>query len=290
MEGFKVNPKMAKNLPCYKEGGSVKYKSRHSEKTEMKEDVAKDKAMIKKAVKMHDTQQHEGKETNLSKLKKGGRMKKEGGCVGRYKSGGGISYGAKKSKQDIKEIAAIKRMKPKVKTGGSDVAKDGGGKTGGADIKTGMKTGSSDVKKEGSVTGSSDVNKDGSMTGGLNNIFKKGGRAKKYAEGGSLKPVDSNENPGLAKLPTHVRNKMGYQKKGGSVKKYADGGMVTAEERARMPKGKLPQQMTDELAMQENIQDREMVAGPLRKLKNKVTDIFKKKETTQMKRGGKACQ
>jgi len=33
-----------------------------------------------------------------------------------------------------------------------------------------------------------------------------------------MKPVDANENPGLAKLPTDVRNKMGYMKKGGNVK------------------------------------------------------------------------
>lgn len=181
MDGFKTTQKMQH----FKEGGSVKYKSRHSEKTEMKEDVKQDKAVVKKAVKMHDEQLHEGKETNLSKLKKGGRTKKEGGCVGRYKSGGGVSYGAKKTEQDIKDIAAIKRMKPKMK---------------------------------------------------------------------------------------------------------ADGGMVTDEERARMPKGKLPQQTTDELALQENTEAREMVAGPLRKLKKTFTDVFKKKETTPMKKGGKACQ
>jgi hypothetical protein len=33
----------------------------------------------------------------------------------------------------------------------------------------------------------------------------------------SLKPVDSSKKPGLAKLPTEVRNKMGYQKSGGST-------------------------------------------------------------------------
>jgi hypothetical protein len=33
-----------------------------------------------------------------------------------------------------------------------------------------------------------------------------------------MKPVDANENPGLAKLPTEVRNKMGYMKEGGKVK------------------------------------------------------------------------
>ena len=38
-----------------------------------KADMAQDKAMIKKAFKMHDKQEHKcGKGTNLSKLKKGG--------------------------------------------------------------------------------------------------------------------------------------------------------------------------------------------------------------------------
>ena len=41
---------------------------------------------------------------------------------------------------------------------------------------------------------------------------------KKMATGGSLKPVPAGK-VGLAKLPTAVRNKMGFQKKGGSVKK-----------------------------------------------------------------------
>ena len=36
-------------------------------------------------------------------------------------------------------------------------------------------------------------------------------------DGGMMKPVDKNKNPGLAKLPKAVRNKMGYMKKGGMV-------------------------------------------------------------------------
>ena len=43
--------------------------------------------------------------------------------------------------------------------------------------------------------------------------------------GGSLKPVDKEKNPGLAKLPTKVRNKMGYMKDGGRVMK-AEGGVA----------------------------------------------------------------
>ena len=34
-------------------------------------------------------------------------------------------------------------------------------------------------------------------------------------KGKNLKPVDKKKNPGLAKLPIEVRNKMGYAKKGG---------------------------------------------------------------------------
>jgi hypothetical protein len=33
----------------------------------------------------------------------------------------------------------------------------------------------------------------------------------------ALKPVDAKSKPGLAKLPTAVRNKMGFAKKGGST-------------------------------------------------------------------------
>jgi len=41
--------------------------------------------------------------------------------------------------------------------------------------------------------------------------------------GSALKPVDKQKNPGLAKLPTQVRNKMGYMKKGGQVRKFGRG-------------------------------------------------------------------
>jgi len=35
-----------------------------------------------------------------------------------------------------------------------------------------------------------------------------------------MKPIDKKKNPGLAKLPKEVRNKMGYMAKGGKVSKY----------------------------------------------------------------------
>lgn len=61
-----------------KEGGSVEH-----------DDVKQDKKLIKKAFNLHDDQKHEGK-TDLSGLKKGGRCKKAGGTVRKYKSGGEV--------------------------------------------------------------------------------------------------------------------------------------------------------------------------------------------------------
>ena len=51
-------------------------------KENMKMDMAKDKAMIKKAVRQHDMQQHKGSKTSLS-LKKGGPTSMDMKAVGR---------------------------------------------------------------------------------------------------------------------------------------------------------------------------------------------------------------
>ncbi len=78
--------------------------------------------------------------------------------------------------------------------------------------------------------------------------MKKGGVAaaakKVRASGmkkGGLKSVDKSKNPGLAKLPTGVRNKMGYMKKGGRtntrrMNRLEELGRVDAE-RAKTQKG-----------------------------------------------------
>ena len=56
---------------------------------------------------------------------------------------------------------------------------------------------------------------------GIKKIIEMNKKGKKrFTDGGSaLKAVDKSKNPGLAKLPTAVRNKMGYMKKGGRVHK-----------------------------------------------------------------------
>ena len=55
-----------------------------------KADAKQDKKLIKKAFKMHDDQSHEGKKTDLSKLKKGGmaKMARGGGVESKGKTKG----------------------------------------------------------------------------------------------------------------------------------------------------------------------------------------------------------
>jgi hypothetical protein len=50
--------------------------------------------------------------------------------------------------------------------------------------------------------------------------FNQADKGRKFAKGGDMKPVDMKKNPGVAKLPTAVRNKMGFMNKGG----MAEGG------------------------------------------------------------------
>lgn len=45
--------------------------------------------------------------------------------------------------------------------------------------------------------------------------FNQADKGKTFRSGGTMKPVDAKKNPGMAKLPTAVRNKMGYMKDGG---------------------------------------------------------------------------
>ena len=60
-------------MPGMKKGGKA---MKSDSKEDMKMDMAQDKKMIKKAFGMHDKQEHKGEHTNLSKLRKGGTMKK----------------------------------------------------------------------------------------------------------------------------------------------------------------------------------------------------------------------
>jgi hypothetical protein len=103
MDGFKQNPKIA----CFKEGGQVGYKSRKTAECD-KADMKQDKAIVKKAVGQHEAVKHKGEGKTELKLKSGGRCKKEGGNVRKYKKGGEV-IGMKKTADDKKDIAGIKK-------------------------------------------------------------------------------------------------------------------------------------------------------------------------------------
>jgi hypothetical protein len=208
MDDFKNTPKMQ----CFKEGGSVKYKSRHSEKSEMSEDIAQDKKVVKKAFAMHDKQEHKGEKTDLSKLRKGGRAKKDCGTVKKFKCGGGV-YGAKMSKEDIKNVDAAKTCKPKMLAGG----------------------------------------------------------------GSALKETDAEENPGLAKLPTNVRNKMGYMRDGGQPG-------ATEKQQAYYNKNKADAKVKEDKALYEAIGSRGDAA------RKGMQEGRVDQMGTAYKKGGKACK
>jgi len=77
---------------------------------------------------------------------------------------------------------------------------------------------------------------------GMKKIIEMNKKGKKrFRDGGSaMKPVDKSKNPGLAKLPTAVRNKMGYMKDGGKVK--TPGGFKSTQQKGNIVKGKLKSQ------------------------------------------------
>ena len=76
----------------FRKGGIMDKKDMHSEKSEMKMDKGQDKAMIKKAFKQHDMQEHKGGKGTSLKLKKGGMSAgcgyDKGGKVKKFAMGG----------------------------------------------------------------------------------------------------------------------------------------------------------------------------------------------------------
>jgi hypothetical protein len=86
----------------FKEGGAMKH-----------EDIKLDKKIVKKAVGMHDKQQHGGKKTNLSTLKKGGmacapKKMAKGGLAAGHKSADGIATKGKTKGREVKMMSGGK--------------------------------------------------------------------------------------------------------------------------------------------------------------------------------------
>ncbi len=159
---------------------------------------AEDKAMIKKAFKQHDVQEHKGSKGTSLKLKDGGvSMGKPGG----YKTGGTIE-GNEAEFKNTKVVDGSRK----------DTAKGTGGVT-----ESNLKTG--EVRK---------------ANGGG---YKKGGAAKKhFATGGSVN--DAGKSVAMPKKPVSkpVSNtaQSGTFKKGGKVQKFAEGDSVDVSKEDRV--------------------------------------------------------
>jgi hypothetical protein len=105
---MKKNPGVAKlptavrnKMGFMKEGGVMKH-----------EDIKMDKKVVKKAVGMHDKQQHGGKKTDLAALKKGGMA-----CAPKKMAGGGLAAGHKAA-NGIAKKGLTKGTQIKMKSGG----------------------------------------------------------------------------------------------------------------------------------------------------------------------------
>jgi len=118
------------------------------------------------------------------------------------------------------------------------------------------------------------------------------GLSKRMSAGGSLKEVDTEKNPGLAKLPEDVRNKMGYAKKGGVMKESK--AMVKKEigfmKKAGAPKSMVKHEMAEAKGMKHGGKAKKMAGGGLAAGHKSADGIAKKGKTKArhitMKKGG----
>jgi hypothetical protein len=118
--------------------------------------------------------------------------------------------------------------------------------------------------------------------------FMKADKTKKFGSG-KLVEVDTNKNPGLSKLPTEVRNKMGYMKKGGmamkkGMHKMADGKMMKDSD---MPKMKMGGMAYKEGGKADLAQDKKMAKKAVG-MHEKQLHGGKKSDLAKLKTGGMA--
>lgn len=229
MDGFNKLPKMQ----CFKEGGSVKTKMpaflKKESKSEGKNDLSQDKAMIKKGVKQHESALHKGEPKTELKLKTGGRAKKAAGTVKKFEKASG-EYGAKKTAQDKKNIKEAKKFVPAFKEGGKACAPSAAKKAkmacGGKAKK--MQTGGVvDVKDPQALVdkialeeNTADANIIPNALKAVKRVGKKAIKSAKDMLSGQGAVSDAERK---AMEPVAKRN-------GGKIKKYAEGGSVFSKE------------------------------------------------------------
>ena len=203
-------PMMPSDMPPMKKGG--------------KADKSQDKAMIKKAFKQHDAQEHKGGKGTKLALKKGGKMATGGVAManaGGYKKGGMMDGGKACATGGVAKANA-----GGYKNGGMTMVEKGGKMVPdfAADGKGKMKSGGKAMMMGGYATGGVS----NSNAGG----FKHGGKTSKkaYAAGGTVnsgKPVAMQQGNKPAPAPKTQQNFSGVYKKGGKVTP-AEGNLMKA--------------------------------------------------------------
>ena len=216
MEGFKKLPKMQ----CFKQGGSVQSKPvakcyGGKMKEGGKADIAQDKSMIKKGVRQHESALHKGEPKTELKLKTGGRAKKAAGTVKKFEKASG-QYGAKKTATDKKNIKEAKQFKPAFKKGGKVKKMETGGSVDVKDpqaltdkialeentadaniipnaLKAVKRVGKKVIKSAKDMFGGQGTVSDTERQSIDNIAKKKGGKVKKFAEGGSTGAFTAEE-------------------------------------------------------------------------------------------------
>jgi len=214
--------------PTMKKGGKTKKMAEGG-----KMDMAQDKAMIKKAFKQHDMQEHKGGKGTSLKLKKGGKMMNcaTGGAIPSETSSGSYSttkmHQAKASStkgtgyvKDGNGGGYKKGGKVKMATGG--VAKGQAGYATGGMIPSESISGSPAT----TIVDTARYDNSSANTGGVRDGnaggFKKGGATKKhYATGGSVNSAGSAvampQGRKPAAKPVKINELAGTYKKGGRV-------------------------------------------------------------------------
>ncbi len=196
-------------------------------------DVSQDKAMIKKAMKQHDAQEHKGGKGTKLKLKDGGTTKVVDGDkhdsahgTGEVKMGkpagyatGGTIEGNEGKFKNTKVVDGDKHDSAHG-TGGVRMSNAGGFKNGG---EVNWENRPADTAKPGKTDTTTGGVKEGNAGG-----YKKGGAAKKhFATGGA---VDTGRAVAMPRKPVSqpVANSLqsGTFKKGGKVAHKADGGSM----------------------------------------------------------------
>ena len=202
MEGF---TKMVK-MQHFKEGGKVNVmnkggttkvmcaggKYKEGGLADAKQDEKTAKKVVKSAFGMHDSQLHDGEKTDLSKLRKGGRAKKEGGNVRKYKAGGAIEM--KKDAGDLDKIKKIKDTEPKKASAPSEAVKRPSARASDVEKEKSKPAGEKDKIKKVPPTGDKKADAESKAKAksgkkGIDAIDDIDGAAKKFKAGGSIKKM-----------------------------------------------------------------------------------------------------